>query len=119
MIKSKRIIIEVDGGQHFREVWKHTTPEEQRTNDCFKMYRAIRNGYSIIRICQEDIWKNTFGWKKQLQKTITKADSSENLEIYYLSKDKSLYDKHKYHIKVLLDAFRLVCLLDDGMNNKK
>ena len=106
VINSKRIFIEVDGGQHFREIWKKT-PEEQCKQDCFKMDLAIKHGYSIIRICQEDIWKKIIKWKRQLRKTIDKVDESEYLKICYLSKDKSLYDDHRKNMKILLNNINI------------
>ena len=110
VINLKRIIIEVDGEQHFREVeFFNSTPEVRRTNDCFKMDLAIKNRYSIIRICQKDVWKNTFKWKKRLRTTFDKVDESKKPEIYYLSKRKNLYDNHKKTYEILINVV-LDCL---------
>jgi very-short-patch-repair endonuclease len=55
-IEELKIIIELDRIHHFEIVkhWKNN-PEEQLERDKFKMKCANDNGYSIIRILQEDI----------------------------------------------------------------
>jgi len=103
LINSKRIIIEVDGKQHFNYIdFYIISGKKQCTNDCFKMYCAVMNNYSIIRICQEDIWKNKFKWKKRLRSTFDKIDKSKKPEIYYLSKKKNLYNNHKNEYGLLI-----------------
>lgn len=61
-----KLIIEVDGRQHFMQVSNWTSPDITQQNDMFKMNRANENGYSVIRIYQEDIFYNKIDWKTKL-----------------------------------------------------
>src|SRR5438128_334272 len=63
-----KIIIELDGPQHFKQVKNWKSPEENRKNDIRKMRLARINGYSFIRILQEDVYYNKIDWRYQLIK---------------------------------------------------
>jgi very-short-patch-repair endonuclease len=63
-IEELNLIIEVDGGQHFKQVRDWTSPEQQQIIDAYKMKCAINQGYSIIRIYQLDIWQDKNNWKE-------------------------------------------------------
>ena len=58
--RSKKIIIEIDGGQHNNE--KYIEYDEKRTKDLNKL------GYRVIRFWNNDIDKNIEGVYKTLQK---------------------------------------------------
>ena len=85
VIESLKLIIEIDGIQHFKEVkhWKNDFKENQE-RDKYKMEQAKINNYSIIRIVQEDIFKNKYDWKNELLINIKKYD---NPEIIYICKN--------------------------------
>jgi hypothetical protein len=61
---------EIDGLQHFNQVWNWKSPEEQRCNDLYKMEKCIDNGISIIRIYQPSIRRNIDEWKTFLSNAI-------------------------------------------------
>nr|WQM87043.1 restriction endonuclease [Marseillevirus cajuinensis] len=61
-----KTIIELDGVQHYRQVRNWKSPEEQQKTDRFKEEQANENGYSILRILQEDVWNDAVEWKKLL-----------------------------------------------------
>ena len=61
-----KTIIEVDGAQHYKQVMNWKSPEETQKNDRYKEECAVKNGYSVIRILQEDIWNNKIDWEKFL-----------------------------------------------------
>jgi hypothetical protein len=87
-IEESKIILELDGIQHFKEV-KHfrRTPEEQRERDLYKQQCANKNGYSMIRIFQEDVFYDTFDWLKPIQDAIEKIKKEEIVQNVYVSKD--------------------------------
>jgi hypothetical protein len=64
LIESKKCIVEIDGRQHFRQIKNWRTPELQKDIDLYKMKRSIDNGYSVIRILQEDIFEDKNNWKE-------------------------------------------------------
>jgi very-short-patch-repair endonuclease len=61
---------EIDGLQHFTQVWNWKSPEEQRCNDIDKMKKCVDNGISIIRIYQPSITKMDHNWKIYLSNSI-------------------------------------------------
>ena len=69
-IPDHNIIIELDGAQHFRQVSNWNSPEETFENDSFKEKCANDNGYSVIRILQEDVFGDKYDWLRKLQTEI-------------------------------------------------
>lgn len=84
-IEEWKIIIELDGIQHFETV-KHfrNTPEQQHQIDLYKQKCANENGYAVIRIYQEDVCYDTYDWLSQLCKTIDSIKGT--VENMYISK---------------------------------
>jgi very-short-patch-repair endonuclease/DNA-directed RNA polymerase subunit RPC12/RpoP len=72
VIEEIKIIIEIDGEQHFSQISNWTSPEENLKRDILKMDKANQNGYTIIRILQEDIWFDKNNWKIELKKYLKK-----------------------------------------------
>jgi len=87
-IPEYKIIIELDGRQHFIPVKKwETNPEEQFENDKYKEECANQNGYSVIRLLQEDVFYDTYDWVKELCDAIEEVKSSEGITNVYLCKN--------------------------------
>ena len=55
VIEDKKIIIELDGEQHYKQVANWTAPEIQQEVDAYKMKMANENGYSVIRVLQQSV----------------------------------------------------------------
>jgi hypothetical protein len=70
VLENENIIIELDGPQHFRQIANWDCPEKTQQNDIYKMNCANNNGYSVIRILQEDIWNDKYDWLNVLILTI-------------------------------------------------
>ena len=89
VIKSLKIIIEVDGRQHFHQVSNWKSPKETQQNDFYKMKCAANKGYKIIRIFQEDILydKIPYGWNNVLEAIISQIKNEKKYK-YYLSRSK-------------------------------
>ncbi len=77
-LPDQKIIIELDGRQHFQQVRNWTTPDLQRSRDLYKMECAKINGYSIIRILQEDVWNDTYDWIEELCYNIDKSKYNDH-----------------------------------------
>jgi hypothetical protein len=84
--ESLMLIIELDGLQHFeytphfhRNGEKDLNDQQQR--DCLKMKKANENGYSVIRLLQEDVWNNKNNWEEKLLEAIKKYDTPTNIFI--------------------------------------
>ena len=69
-------IIEVDGPQHFKQVMNWQSPEDQRKSDLRKMSLAIDNGFTIIRILQEDVYHSKYDWKIELLEAINNGQNA-------------------------------------------
>ena len=82
-----KIIIELDGPQHFIKVSNWKSPEETRTIDLYKMKCANDNGFSVIRILQEDVLYDTRDWLSELDLTIKKIVEEKKVQNVYLCKN--------------------------------
>ena len=91
-IEENKILIELDGEQHFSQISNWNTPEDVQSKDIEKIKRCIKEGYSIIHLCQEDVWKNKYDWKKYLLEEIEQLKTSEP-KCVFIQKS-NIYEKH-------------------------
>jgi hypothetical protein len=106
MIPDIKIIIELDGRQHFKQVRNWESHEETMRRDVFKMQKAKAAGYKIIRIFQEDVYNNSDDWlSKNILSEIIKLDRTD----ICISSINNLYDNH---IELLESGVEIV--LDDS-----
>lgn len=85
---------EIDGLQHFRQVWNWKSPEEQRYIDIDKMKKCIDNKISIIRIYQPSITRLNDDWKKFISKAIDHiSESNQPLIIFQNIPQYDIYRK--------------------------
>lgn len=69
-IEELKIIIELDGNQHFKQVLYWDAPEIIQERDKFKMKFALDQGYIIIRIHQVDVYSDKNNWRNNLLNAI-------------------------------------------------
>ena len=87
-ISDHNIIIELDGRQHFKQVRDWKTPEEQMERDLYKEKQARENGYSIIRLLQEDVFDDTYDWFNELLNNIKKIiNEKPKIQNIYMCKN--------------------------------
>jgi len=87
VIEEKKIIIEIDGPQHFKQISNWTSPEIQIEKDKYKIKCANENGYSIIRLLQEDILKDNYDWLSDIQESISKIINEETIQNIFICKN--------------------------------
>ena len=87
IIPEYKIIIELDGLQHFKQVHNWSSPEVQEQNDKYKMKCANNNGFSIIRILQEDVFYDTYNWLKELDDNIIKIKNDKIIQNIFMCKN--------------------------------
>lgn len=92
VIEERKIIIEVDGPQHFKQISNWISPEINLINDLFKMKCANNNYYSVIRILQEDIYKNKYDWLNELMCNIEKITNENKVQNIYMCKNNEYKD---------------------------
>jgi very-short-patch-repair endonuclease len=86
------IIIELDGPQHFRQIMEWKTPEDQQKTDKYKEKCANKNGYSIIRLLQEDVFNDKYDWKNELINNIKKIKKDNIIQNIYMCKNNEYND---------------------------
>ena len=96
-LPDKKILIELDGEQHFSQVSNWDSPESVQTKDIEKINKSIINGYSIIHIYQKEVWNDTYDWKKILKESIEYLEKYTNPEVLFISYN----SKYSTHIQKL------------------
>ena len=95
LIKDIKLIIELDGEQHFKNVkhWKgdENSYIEQQDSDVYKMKKANEKGYSVIRLLTKDVRKDKNNWEERLLAAIKPYDTPTN--IFICSNNE--YEHHK------------------------
>ena len=69
-IKSAELVIEVDGPQHFEQIANWGCHKKTQKRDIYKMKQAAANGFSVIRVLQDDVLHDKNKWEKKLRKII-------------------------------------------------
>lgn len=82
-IPERKLIVSLDGEQHFKQVANWKPPKKTQANDLEKMKRALVNELSIVRIYQADVWEDKNNWEVELTKAI---ESKEKLTFVISSK---------------------------------
>jgi very-short-patch-repair endonuclease len=99
-IPEHKIIIELDGRQHFIQVSNWTSPEETLKNDKYKQESANKNGYSVIRLLQENVFYDTYDWIKDLYEAIEEIKNGDEIVNRYLCKNNE-YDRLTMTMRLL------------------
>lgn len=99
VIEDIKLIIEVDGDQHFRKVSNWSDPEITRDSDVRKTFFAMTHDYSVIRIYQPDVWNDTIPWKSKLLQYLKVWDPPI---LVFLTSDIDLYDTYLDEMKSLI-----------------
>ncbi len=87
ILEEQKIIIELDGLQHFEQVSNWVSPYKVQERDKYKMKQANDNGYSVIRILQEDVFYDTYQWLEELKTNIEKLVSENKVQNIFMCKD--------------------------------
>lgn len=91
-LEDQKIIIECDGENHWKQVAKWKTPEHNHIRDVYKMKCANENGYSVIRIVQEDVFKDKYNWLQELLENIDKIVLENRVQNIYMCKKNEYKD---------------------------
>lgn len=91
-IPSLSLFIELDGPQHFIQVFNWNNHIYTQYKDIYKTLIAKKNNISMIRIYQPDIMYNKIDWKLEVLKYLIKSDK---FTINYIASNPSIYDRHK------------------------
>lgn len=90
VLKDVRVVIEVDGRQHFEDIkFFKNDAETNVKRDVEKMVKAVENNYRVIRLHQEDVWEDKTDWRNWLIERIGDDGSKVCFP------DKEEYNLHK------------------------
>lgn len=90
VIEKYKIIIELDGYQHFNDIKKwNAYHKDIQERDIYKMKCANNNNYSVIRIKQNDVYGNKNEWNNKLINNIKIYSQIRNI---FISADDSYKD---------------------------
>lgn len=92
VLHESKIIIELDGRQHFVQVRNWRDPESQFEIDQYKQQCANEHGYSVVRLLQEDVWYDRYDWYSELISAIRELEHNESIRNIYLCKNQE-YEK--------------------------
>jgi very-short-patch-repair endonuclease len=92
VIEERKIIIELDGKQHFEQIGNWQSPEKNREIDIYKMKCANKKGFSIIRILQKDVYNNKYNWLNELYENIEKITNENRVQNIYMCKNNEYKD---------------------------
>jgi len=92
VIEERKIIIELDGKQHFEQIGNWQSPEKNREIDIYKMKYANENSFSVIRILQKDVYKNKYDWLSELCLNIEKITNENRVQNIYMCKNNEYKD---------------------------
>ena len=87
VIEELKIIIELDGEQHFTQVSNWTSPEIQIEKDKYKINCANKNGFSVIRLLQDDVSKDNFDWLTEIKISISKIVNDRKIQNVFICKN--------------------------------
>ena len=87
VIEELKIIIEIDGPQHFIQVSNWTSPEIQKEKDKYKINCANENEFSVIRLLQIDILKDNFHWIEEVKLSISKIINEQKIQNIFICKN--------------------------------
>lgn len=94
-IPSHNVIIEIDGAQHFRKITNWLDPEKTLLRDVFKMKKAEKEGFRVIRIDLDTIYKKDNEWMYLFVKeNLCELIESDEINHTFISNNITLYDKH-------------------------
>ena len=86
-IEESKIIIELDGEQHFTQVSNWTSPETQIEKDKFKTDCANKNDFSVIRLLQDDVSKDKFDWLNEIKLSVSKIINEQKTQNLFICKN--------------------------------
>ena len=69
---SKKLIIELDGPQHFKQISNWKPPLHNQIRDKYKEFKAKKHNIDVIRLLQEDVYYDRNNWEVLLLNILKK-----------------------------------------------
>lgn len=107
--ENMKLIIELDGGQHFKQVSNWESPKEIQRKDCYKMFLANENGYTVIRLLQEDVYSDKNDWENKLTNLIKKYEKPSRM---FITENEEIYKYYKQLVRIKVKKPKKIIDLD-------
>jgi hypothetical protein len=82
LMNGVKIIIEIDGPQHYMQVSNWSDPRHNQIRDKIKENLAIKEQINMIRLNQEDVLHDKNNWEKKFKDIIDKIETIDKIKIY-------------------------------------
>jgi very-short-patch-repair endonuclease len=89
-----KVLIEIDGGHHFIQVWNWKSPDYYRERDTIKVLTALNNGYRVVRIFEDDVRTDKIIDGEPWQNALLNAIQTDDSDLWFLASNLSVYSKH-------------------------
>jgi len=66
-IPGLKLLVELDGRQHYLEKRGWPSPIPMQRRDLYKMKLAIQHGWTVVRILQESVWMDRDDWETRVK----------------------------------------------------
>lgn len=76
-VKELNLLIEIDGEQHFSQVSNWQSHLLTKKRDKYKMKKSIKNGFTIVRLLQDDIFNDKCNWRRKVKDIINNINSNK------------------------------------------
>ena len=84
LINGVKIIIEIDGRQHYQQISNWKSPLYNQIRDTIKERLAGNQEFNIIRLNQEHIWEDKKNWQQTLDEFVKKKyENNDEIVIYH------------------------------------
>lgn len=91
VLRARRVVIEVDGDQHFERVNRRwTPPAAQQARDRAKTARALVRGYHVVRVRQRDVVRRA-GAREDLLGVVRALEAGAPASCYVVAEDVGAY----------------------------
>jgi len=92
-LEEEKVLIELDGIQHFEQVsnWDH--PERVQAKDVEKTKKAMEAGYSVVHLYQPEVWEDRYDWRGVLREQVERLRGRSSSVCVFISQ-KEVYGEH-------------------------
>lgn len=109
-LEDMKVLIELDGAQHFEQVSNWEAPQRVQAKDIEKMRYAVEKGYTVIHIYQVEVWKDEYDWKAVLTEQIKRveaqsAQGAQEGKVIFISR-KEVYGAHIAGLEVAYEVIQ-------------
>lgn len=94
-LEEEKILVELDGIQHFEQVSNWDRPDNVKAKDVEKMKKAVEAEYSVIHLFQPEVWSDEYDWKGVLKGEVERLRSvrGEKARCVFIGR-KDVYGEH-------------------------